>query len=292
MALTNSYKQQLKESVPLKWFWKMGRLKKIFNFYLDANIHVALAVYALTQVTLMEYELPFDESISYALFFGTIVEYGFIKYASLAKHYLFIEQPYLRWIQRFNIACGLIAMYYVSQLSLKTIVFAAGLVVVAFLYVVPSMTTKKNLRNLKGIKAFVVSFTWSVSTVLLPLINNEVPLTQTVFIDLVQRFLFILVLMIPFEIRDLKTDQLGLRTLPQVLGSRGARFLGLLLLLFFVLFSLMKTRLNAESLWLEWGVALLLVFAIGFARENQSRYYAGFFVEGISITWWIGLLAL
>lgn len=273
-------------------FREMKRLKKIFNFYLDANIHVALAVYALVQVTILEYELPYDESISYALFFGTIVEYGFIKYASLAKHYLFLERPYLKWIQLFNFACALIAIYYVTQLSLKTILTAAALVVVAFLYVVPSMTTKKNLRSLKGIKAFVVSFTWSVSTVLLPLINNDIPLTSMVFIDLVQRFLFILILMIPFEIRDLKTDEAGLRTLPQVLGSKGSRILGLLLLLFFVMFSLMKTRLNTESLWLEWGVSILLALALGFARESQSRYYASFFVEGISIVWWIGLWLL
>src|SRR5690606_12880038 len=115
---------------------------------------------------------------------------------------------------------------------------------------------KKNLRNLKGIKAFVVSLTWSVSTVLLPLLNNDVPITSEVLVDLVQRFLFILALMIPFEIRDLKFDEPNLRTLPQVLGVAGSRWLGVLLLVFFVIFGLLKTSLNttSTSIYVEWGV--------------------------------------
>lgn len=268
----------------------MEWLKKLFNFYLDANIHVALSVYALVQVTLMEYGLDYDQPISLALFFGTIVEYGFIKYASLAKHYLFVKQKYLKLIQLFNFSCVLIAMYYVSQLNLKTVFVAAALILVAFLYVVPSMTTKKNLRNLKGIKAFVVSLTWSVSTVLLPLLNNQVPITDAVLIDLVQRFLFILALMLPFEIRDLKFDEPDLRTIPQVLGINGSLFLGVILLVFFVVFGLLRPELNTNSLYVEWGIALLLLLALGFTKENQSRYYASFFVEGIPIVWWIGLL--
>lgn len=268
----------------------MEWLKKLFNFYLDANIHVALSVYALVQVTLVEYGLDYDQPISLALFFGTIVEYGFIKYASLAKHYLFVKQKYLKLIQLFNFSCALFAMYYVSQLNLKTVFVAAALILVAFLYVVPSMTTKKNLRNLKGIKAFVVSLTWSVSTVLLPLLNNQVPITDAVLIDLVQRFLFILALMVPFEIRDLKFDEPDLRTIPQVLGINGSLFLGVILLVFFVVFGLLRPELNTNSLYVEWGIALLLLLALGFTKENQSRYYASFFVEGIPIVWWIGLL--
>lgn len=268
----------------------MEWLKKMFNFYLDANIHVALGVYALVQVTLLEYDLPYDEPISLALFFGTIVEYGFIKYASLAKHYLFVRQKYLKLIQFFNFSCALIAIYYVSQLNLRTILVTAALVLVAFLYVVPSMTTKKNLRSLKGIKAFVVSLTWSASTLLLPLLNNDVPITSDVLIDLVQRFLFILALMVPFEIRDLKYDEPYLKTIPQVFGVSGSRLFGMVLLVFFVVFGLLKSDLNTNSLYVEWAVALMLLLALAFTRENQSRYFASFFVEGISILWWLGLL--
>src|SRR5690606_41753882 len=112
----------------------MQWLKKIFNFYLDANIHVALGVYALVQVTLIEYQLPYDESISLALFFGTIVEYGFIKYASLAKQYLFLKQRYLKLIQFFNFTCAIIAMYFVSQFNLKTMIASASLFLVDFHY--------------------------------------------------------------------------------------------------------------------------------------------------------------
>src|SRR5690606_41018325 len=56
------------------------------------------------------------------------------------------------------------------------------------------------------------------------------------------------------------------------------------------LFGLLRPELNTNSLYVEWGIALLLLLALGFTKENQSRYYASFFVEGIPIVWWIGLL--
>ena len=46
-------------------------------------------------------------------------------------------------------------------------------------------------------------------------------------------YLYILAITIPFDIRDIHTDDSSQRTLPQVLGSRGARLLALLLLLIF-----------------------------------------------------------
>jgi len=125
---------------------------------------------------------------------------------------------------------------------------------------------------------------------LLPLLNNDVPITSDVLIDLVQRFLFILALMVPFEIRDLKYDEPNLKTIPQVFGVSGSRLFGMVLLVFFVVFGLLKSDLKTNSLYVEWAVALMLLLALAFTRENQSRYFASFFVEGISILWWLGLL--
>jgi len=55
-------------------------------------------------------------------------------------------------------------------------------------------------------------------TVLLPIIHSGYELTITVLLIILQRVIFIIILMIPFEIRDLKYDDENLKTLPQLIG--------------------------------------------------------------------------
>ncbi|WP_335965986.1 hypothetical protein [Galbibacter sp. PAP.153] len=268
----------------------MKLLKQIFDFYLDSSIHVALAVYALARITMLSFGLGYDEVISYALFFGTIVEYGFIKYSSLAKHYLFVDKKYLKTIQFFGGICFIIAAYYVFRLNYKTLFVAGGLVVLAFLYVVPALTTKRNIRSLKGIKIYIVGLTWSVSTVILPLLNNDMPMQANAYVEVLQRFIYIIAIMIPFEIRDLNTDEAWLRTLPQVLGVRWVKLLGTLLAVFFCVLSLFKYNFAYKYQLVELGVGGLIILSILFATKNRSKYYASFFVESISVVWWLAML--
>ncbi|EIJ38944.1 hypothetical protein JoomaDRAFT_1946 [Galbibacter orientalis DSM 19592] len=264
----------------------MKLLKQVFDFYLDSSIHVALAVYALARITMYNFNIPYDEVIALALFFGTIVEYSFIKYSPLAKHYVFVAEKYIRTIQIFSGVCFLVAMYYVFQLNYKTLIAASVLVILAFLYVVPAISRERNFRSLKGAKIYIVGITWSVSTVVLPLLNNEVAISTDAYLELLQRFVFIIVLMIPFEIRDLKTDEDWLRTLPQVLGVKGVKILGIILIVAFCGLSYLMKDMSSKSHLIEIIISFLLLFAVLFSKKEQASYYSSFFVESISIVWW------
>ncbi|MCX2681138.1 hypothetical protein OOZ15_14395 [Galbibacter sp. EGI 63066] len=269
----------------------MKQLKWLFDFYLDSSVQVALAVYALVRVSLSNFDLPYDEAISYALFFGTIVEYGFIKYSPHAKYYIFVSNKYYRAIQFFSGACFIIAVYYMFQLNKATLIAVGVLVLLAFFYVVPAISSKRNFRSLKGMKIYIVGLTWSISTVLLPALNAEISIGREVYLELLQRFIFIVAIMIPFEIRDLKTDEKWLLTLPQVMGVKNVKFLGAFLVTLFCLLTFFKNDLTLNEKLVEWGVGLVSLLLIGFARKEQSDYYSSFFVESIPLLWW-GLLLL
>ena len=60
----------------------MTCLRTLFDFYINASIHVALSVYALTRVTEIYFDIPYDENLNYFIFYGTITGYNFIKYRS------------------------------------------------------------------------------------------------------------------------------------------------------------------------------------------------------------------
>ena len=48
----------------------MKGLKHLFNFYLNSSIHVALSVYALTWITLIKFEIDYDKSVLYFVFYA------------------------------------------------------------------------------------------------------------------------------------------------------------------------------------------------------------------------------
>ncbi|RNL84899.1 hypothetical protein ED312_13010 [Sinomicrobium pectinilyticum] len=276
----------------------MNVLTKVFNFYLEASIHVALAVYSLTVITLLNFDVPYDEDVCYAVFYGTIVGYNFIKYGSEARHFYIVKTQYVKSIQYFSFICFALCGYYLFQLSPYALLLLGVLMVLSFFYAVPFYTSFRNIRNSPGIKIFIVALVWSSTTVLLPLINNSGiisardGLVWDVALEWLQRFLFVVVLTIPFEIRDMAVDDLSLGTIPQKIGIRNAKLLGISLLLLVLVLELLKRN----TLWPD-GLSLLVIatlvgIALLYSGVKQNKYYSSFWVEGIPVLWGALLLFL
>ncbi|MDT0558428.1 hypothetical protein RM697_07210 [Ichthyenterobacterium sp. W332] len=274
-------------------------LKNIFDFYLNASIHVALAVYALSWITLKEFGLLYDDSVLYFIFYATITGYNFIKYFGLAKFHHRSLARWLKVIQIFSAICFVLMCFYAFQLSTKTLWYLSVFGIVTFLYAIPFLPKKiflddqKNLRSISGLKIYIISLVWAGVSVLIPLINADYDiLKQEVIITLIQRFLLIMVLMLPFEIRDLNFDSLKLATLPQRIGIKNTKTIGLLLLVFFFILEFLKPEFHVNEV-----VAVLLIFFLTalfliFSKTNQNRYYSAFWVESIPVLWLVIVLVL
>ena len=104
------------------YFCFMKFLKQLFDFYINASIHVALAVYALVRITELYFNLSYNESLDYFIFYGTISGYNFIKYAGVAKLHHRSLTNQLKSIQVFSLFCFLAMCYYAWQLPLKTLI--------------------------------------------------------------------------------------------------------------------------------------------------------------------------
>ena len=63
----------------------MKIFKKIFDFYIDSSIHVALSCFALVRITQHYFNISKDYPMAYFAFFGAIVGYNFVKYEALAR---------------------------------------------------------------------------------------------------------------------------------------------------------------------------------------------------------------
>lgn len=275
----------------------MQVLKRILNFYLNSSIHVALAASALTWVTLIELDLKLDKYLLYFVFFSTITGYNFVKYFGVAKFHHRNLAAWLKVIQVFSFIAFLAMCFVTFYLELNTLILIGILGVVTFFYAIPVMLPKhylfddhKNLRQIGGLKVYVIALVWAFTSVFLPVVNEAVSINTDVMILGLQRFCYVLVLMLPFEIRDLNYDSLKLATIPQKIGIKKTKIIGVLLLLLFVLLDYFKDVLTEETLLSTIIIAIITLVLLIFSNKNQSKYYSAFWVESLPIMWLVTVL--
>ena len=269
----------------MKWYYQL------FNFYIKASIHVALAVLCFAHLTSFYLNNPLDKNLSFFLFFATIPSYNFIKYGVEARKFLIVQNSYQQKIQIGSFISFAIACYFAYFLSFETYKCLLVLGVLIAFYALPIFPADRNLRSLGTVKVIIVGLVWTGATLFLPLLETGHNISSDVYIEGVQRFLVILVLMIPFEIRDLHSDYPELKTLPQRFGVYQTRIIGVSMALLFYAVTFLKGTVT-EIEWVSKGI-LLVVLLLLMVRtpEKQTKYFASFWVEAIPI-FWIGTLWL
>ncbi len=269
----------------------MRLLKPLFEFYINSSIHVALAVVAMTGITYLEFELPLDITLLCFIGFATITGYNFVKYYGLAKFHHRRLSNKLKAIQVFSLFCFIAMCYFLWYLNTQIHIAISVFGVITFLYAIPLLPNRlfvdkaKKLRSIGGLKIYIIALVWSGVTVILPQLNDQFELTDDILLSTSQRFLFVMLLMLPFEIRDLKYDSVKLATIPQRIGIRKTKRIGLVLgVLMLVLEFFKNTISRSHALSLALIVILTLVF-LKYAKKEQVKYYSSFWVESIPIYW-------
>ena len=105
-----------------------------------------------------------------------------------------------------------------------------------------------------------------------------------------QRFILIFVLVLIFEIIDLAKDDPHLKTVPQQIGVKRTKILGLLLLLPFYFLEFFKSNFDKNQLIINLILVMIISLFMLFANEKRSKYYTSFWVESVPIVWWLLLL--
>ena len=167
----------------MKWF------RILFDFYLNASIHVALAVFSFVKITEIYFGLPANDSLNYCLFFGTITGYNFVKYAGVAKLHHRSLTTTLKAIQFFSFCCFLLLCYYGYLLAIPTVLLCIPFGVITILYAVPFLSGfQKSLRTFSYLKITVVAFVWCGFTVFIPVFDAGKELDFTLLLFVLQRF--------------------------------------------------------------------------------------------------------
>jgi len=267
----------------------MNLLNRVFSFYVFSNIHVALSASALVLLTLDRYSV--DNSLtSLFVFCSTVLAYNFIREIEMERTYPLLAN----WIRSsskplflLNLLSALGLLYALFKLRLSDILFVAPFFLLTLFYVYPGTKNFKGLRSFPGLKLFVISTVWAGVTVLFPLVANDLVIQRQEWIVFVQRFLIVLAITIPFDIRDMQLDKIELATLPQSLGIRPSKWVATAGLAAFALLFFVSGYFDPAERIIGIVIASLSAVLVLKAGIYQDRYYSAFWVESVPILWYL-----
>lgn len=236
--------------------------------------------------------LPLNTFSFYAFVFGaTLAQYNlhyYVKRKAVPGSDRFIwSASHMKVHATFFVIGGLTICISVFFLHTSHIMALFVMCLISLLYSLPILPfkNKKRIKDFGLLKIITLSLLWTLVTVWFPLVESNYPIIsfQLIFI---RRFLFIFVLCLMFDIRDVEVDgQTGINTVPVITGIKKSIQIAYILLVVFVLISLIENMLNPDWKQLASMIISALITAILIAKKgkkhNDLYYLAG--IDGMML---------
>jgi hypothetical protein len=275
----------------------MRLFKKLVNFYIFSNIHVALAGFSLTKITLINFGIA-DGLTPLFVAFSILISYNFIRFYEIKnnrlswfKDWFFMNLKEILLLLILSIL-GLVTILFLADFNPTSLLILFPFAFMTFFYAIPLFKIGKlevSFRNFPMVKIFSIVIAWAGISVFFPLYELNLQFTSAVYLEFFQRILFLLAITIPFDIRDMNADSKSLKTLPQIMGITSSKVLGILLLFGFVLLEIFKENFTYVGFLIVLIVSILAGLFLWFSSPTRSRFYTSFWVESLPIIW-LGLL--
>ncbi len=263
-------------------------LLKLLKFFVEKNLVVATSALCLYKIT--EHLFDFNSNyISYFIFFSTLCAYSYmaqfqklnINHSILSnKSNTLLSSKSIFLLSAFITSCLLFI------LNFKLLILITPVIIICLLYPVKFQlyNTIICIRSIPYLKIILISLVWSYMTMLMPILYFSYEINHVVIDFFFQRFLFILVIAIPFDMRDMNIDTI--KTIPNVFGINNSKKLAFFCLLIIELLLIINVISKVISLNLFLALFLtieLTSLVIYFSHNKKSLIFYGIIVEGLSI---------
>ena len=248
---------------------KKTSLFGVVDFLIDSSLLVGVAVFFLVLISEIQLKVSAKYHLKLFLLASSVFGYNYLKSSSLNFYKKY-------WLLNIGCLCVILfSVFHLNRIFLSALFFCMPLL---FFYKHPLPFIKKPFREYGVLKIVVVAFCWSVLTIF---ITNK--FNERIVLIFLQRFLFILAVMIPFEIFGTHKDHLYTKTLPQRVGLRCSKTIGYILVVIFFVLGEMDVPHVLFS---------LLIFFSVFKSHPNSKYYTYLFVELLPVFWYLFLIGI
>jgi len=145
------------------------------------------------------------------------------------------------------------------------------------------------LKDVAGLKIFVITAVWAGATALLPALQTDLsPESPAVLLTVAERAVFIFALTLPFDIRDMERDRASeIWTIPLAIGPKATRYLALACIVLFAAIVLAHRQLAAgsTSIPLLVSAAVTCLLLTRASRDRSELYFVGA-LDGMILLQW------
>jgi hypothetical protein len=241
------------------------------------------------------HEAPDLDRYMVAVALGTFAAYGSMRWMRSRAPALAGAAP-MQWVKDQGrpfrwmlVASGLLAVVLLWPLLPRVLPWLLPAALMAALYVSPFSAPNGigiGLRNVPVVKFLLVAIAWTLVVVAGPMACDLADHSRlSILFAMCMRLPLFMSLAIAFDIRDAHSDHPGLRTLPQLLGVRGARITALVLMAVAGLYEHLFLRGSGYGVG-SWTVIMAYAFAlflIAWARSDSGIAYFGILLDGTLI---------
>ena len=261
---------------------------RLLHFILSHSIFVACCAVGLCYETFLLLNLQASiDTISF-VFFSTICSYNFYwlisKFYFSAEKYQFLKNNSTYLILFLFGAFGSFYFYLISNLSLFSVLISMML---TLLYSLPLWPFKfaKMVQNIGFIKTILLALTWAFVTVILPA-ESEMVISLPTLILFSIRFLFMLMLCVIFDMRDVKMDKInGLQSLVSKMDLYKIKILFIIILVFYFLTSSLFFYTTISLIQIFQSVFIVVILSLAFKKSlsPQNYFFYYFFIDGLML---------
>ncbi len=257
-------------------------MQSIIRFFINSNIWVAFCVLGLAFSTEILLEAT-NLKISQFVFASTIFAYNFQRLVRLKKGQ---EHYYKDWLFK-NIKAVYFLMLISATASAYLFFDFKSTTKIAILFSgALSILYPFGIRKIPFAKIFIISFVWSVSTMLLLVLENNIQMSKDTIYRFASLFLFIFSITIPFDIRDVEYDLYNVITIPSFFGIKKAKYIAVFALFMCGIIAFIQyfeMTLNLANLLALILLYILAVFFVQKSDKKKGERYFSFWVESLSI---------
>lgn len=264
--------------------------KTIINFLINTNIFVSICVccLAISSELLLE---STNMNVSQFVFFATLFTYNF---QLIIKKDISLKNKRTDWTLKniYIIYCLMvigisISVYQFLQFNIntQTLIILAGTISILYPY---------GLRKIPYCKIFIISCIWTISTMLLLISEESIEIDSNISLHLLSRFLFVFAIAIPFDIRDMKSDRIQLKTIPTKIGIAKSKILAIISLSALEIITIYQFTNDKISSTFLIGISISYFVSSGFIYKTnkiKTNLYYAFWVESLSILFYFFLAA-
>lgn len=263
----------------------LNNIRKTGGLFLQgiaySNLWISLGALFFAAQTYILFNIKWDYYLLAFVFCATFLTYNFQRYVKLKKGQMIQGSRYF-WMKnhlifiRVSLVFGMIlTLFFAWHLKASTSPILALSGIVSFFYIarLPFKKGGINLRDIPGLKIFLIGIVWMLTAVYLPFVQAARFIDFDAHLLGLASLIYIISITIPFDIRDVNVDEVTKKTIPQFLGIRKAKIISTGLMIGYLLILSIITR-GAFLPFSYFGgfTALLLVRISKPSMANELHY--------------------